>query len=282
MFTYQIKNPKEAFINIEIREGEFAGKVLKSNELQPCMDLTCSCGNIYFADEAEQVFALDVANNNILRYTETEAIDSSKDTYLKSLENEVKDEQWGELNAFFKDLKGMASEVADADKIEANFANYKKVLQESQMVSYFEVLPWSFDFNLEIEGTTYWISDFYCVQPNCMCTSVLLLLSFSYDQEPSLELWYDYKNHEVSMGELDDKKMPVTKIIREIRYTQADKFRQTLSSRHKRMTIFFNNFLKRNKIAPTMKSPIIGGNDVGRNEPCPCGSGKKYKNCHGA
>jgi len=21
---------------------------------------------------------------------------------------------------------------------------------------------------------------------------------------------------------------------------------------------------------------------VGRNEPCPCGSGKKYKNCHGA
>ena len=21
--------------------------------------------------------------------------------------------------------------------------------------------------------------------------------------------------------------------------------------------------------------------DVGRNDPCPCGSGKKYKNCHG-
>jgi preprotein translocase subunit SecA len=21
---------------------------------------------------------------------------------------------------------------------------------------------------------------------------------------------------------------------------------------------------------------------IGRNEPCPCGSGKKYKNCHGA
>lgn len=22
--------------------------------------------------------------------------------------------------------------------------------------------------------------------------------------------------------------------------------------------------------------------DVGRNDPCPCGSGKKYKRCHGA
>ena len=25
--------------------------------------------------------------------------------------------------------------------------------------------------------------------------------------------------------------------------------------------------------------PAIVGNKVGRNEPCPCGSGKKYKNC---
>jgi len=24
------------------------------------------------------------------------------------------------------------------------------------------------------------------------------------------------------------------------------------------------------------------GRKVGRNEPCPCGSGKKYKHCHGA
>lgn len=24
-----------------------------------------------------------------------------------------------------------------------------------------------------------------------------------------------------------------------------------------------------------------GGKKIGRNEPCPCGSGMKYKNCHG-
>ncbi|MEQ5995293.1 preprotein translocase subunit SecA [Staphylococcus saccharolyticus] len=27
--------------------------------------------------------------------------------------------------------------------------------------------------------------------------------------------------------------------------------------------------------------PIVKGDQVGRNAPCPCGSGKKYKNCHG-
>ena len=27
--------------------------------------------------------------------------------------------------------------------------------------------------------------------------------------------------------------------------------------------------------------PVAGGAKVGRNDPCPCGSGKKYKKCHG-
>jgi preprotein translocase subunit SecA len=28
--------------------------------------------------------------------------------------------------------------------------------------------------------------------------------------------------------------------------------------------------------------PVTVGEKVGRNDPCPCGSGKKYKRCHGA
>jgi len=30
------------------------------------------------------------------------------------------------------------------------------------------------------------------------------------------------------------------------------------------------------------EAPLQGGEEVGRNDPCPCGSGKKYKKCHGA
>ncbi|MCI2948143.1 preprotein translocase subunit SecA [Staphylococcus caledonicus] len=29
------------------------------------------------------------------------------------------------------------------------------------------------------------------------------------------------------------------------------------------------------------KQPVVKGDKIGRNDPCPCGSGKKYKNCHG-
>ena len=28
-------------------------------------------------------------------------------------------------------------------------------------------------------------------------------------------------------------------------------------------------------------APIKAGNKIGRNDPCPCGSGKKYKKCWG-
>ena len=34
--------------------------------------------------------------------------------------------------------------------------------------------------------------------------------------------------------------------------------------------------------APVPKTPVAAAADVGRNDPCPCGSGKKYKKCHGA
>ncbi|KAF0132887.1 MAG: secA, partial [Methylocystaceae bacterium] len=34
-------------------------------------------------------------------------------------------------------------------------------------------------------------------------------------------------------------------------------------------------------VARDATNPATWGK-VGRNEPCPCGSGKKYKHCHGA
>ena len=33
--------------------------------------------------------------------------------------------------------------------------------------------------------------------------------------------------------------------------------------------------------SPAKQEPVKAGPKVGRNDPCPCGSGKKFKNCHG-
>jgi preprotein translocase subunit SecA len=36
-----------------------------------------------------------------------------------------------------------------------------------------------------------------------------------------------------------------------------------------------------NDPTPVKQEPVKVGPKIGRNDPCPCGSGKKYKNCHG-
>ncbi|RYD52323.1 MAG: preprotein translocase subunit SecA [Sphingobacteriales bacterium] len=36
------------------------------------------------------------------------------------------------------------------------------------------------------------------------------------------------------------------------------------------------------EIPETKREPVTADPKIGRNDPCPCGSGKKYKNCHGA
>jgi len=35
------------------------------------------------------------------------------------------------------------------------------------------------------------------------------------------------------------------------------------------------------EVSDTSRSVISPKSEVGRNDPCPCGSGKKYKRCHG-
>ena len=39
--------------------------------------------------------------------------------------------------------------------------------------------------------------------------------------------------------------------------------------------------LSTNSGEPKSRMPVRADKKVGRNDPCPCGSGLKYKNCHG-
>ena len=39
--------------------------------------------------------------------------------------------------------------------------------------------------------------------------------------------------------------------------------------------------LSTNSTQEQKRQPVHVEKKVGRNDPCPCGSGKKYKNCHG-
>ncbi|MBQ7222461.1 MAG: SEC-C domain-containing protein, partial [Bacteroidales bacterium] len=58
--------------------------------------------------------------------------------------------------------------------------------------------------------------------------------------------------------------------------TEAQEKRTDMSSMQANKPDLLNN-----NVEPRSNAPIRVEKKVGRNDPCPCGSGKKYKNCHG-
>ena len=68
-----------------------------------------------------------------------------------------------------------------------------------------------------------------------------------------------------------------------------DYFDEMLSNQNERVlkTLFNIKLVSENNNSTTSKKQIpeprrIITKKIGRNEPCPCGSGKKYKQCHGS
>jgi preprotein translocase subunit SecA len=55
---------------------------------------------------------------------------------------------------------------------------------------------------------------------------------------------------------------------------------QHLVASHEEMGQFGEAKTPEEKKAPAVEK--VTGERVGRNDPCPCGSGKKFKKCHGA
>jgi len=63
---------------------------------------------------------------------------------------------------------------------------------------------------------------------------------------------------------------------------QSETLPQNAEYRGAEEGVFFqglNDF--QTKESAVAQKPISAGPKIGRNDPCPCGSGKKYKKCHG-
>ena len=64
--------------------------------------------------------------------------------------------------------------------------------------------------------------------------------------------------------------------------SESSQKRQALNYKGAQEVEQFSAAKKSDESSAEKPSPIINKDKVGRNEPCPCGSGKKYKKCHGA
>lgn len=128
-----------------------------------------------------------------------------------------------------------------------------------------------------LDGTTYLADDYYCVTPGCQCGEVKV--SFhrvaGSEVEPSLgdvSVTLPGCDHPAFESAPEDRAL-VQELWR--RFTARHEVRRLFSARTKTMQSVGVELFKRR--APS--APHVAPPSVGRNDPCPCGSGKKYKKC---
>ncbi|HIU10650.1 MAG TPA: preprotein translocase subunit SecA [Candidatus Avidehalobacter gallistercoris] len=85
-----------------------------------------------------------------------------------------------------------------------------------------------------------------------------------------------YKNEAFDMFEamIADIQLNVSRLIQRVEVVEAPKEHKNLVASHGGKTAD-------GKAAPKKKTPVHAEPKIRRNDPCPCGSGKKYKNCCG-
>ena len=81
---------------------------------------------------------------------------------------------------------------------------------------------------------------------------------------------------------LDSVKNEVTKILMTVRIQSNEQLEQAADALETRGESISNvTYSAPNESGEVQTTPAVTVPQVGRNEPCPCGSGKKYKHCHG-
>ena len=175
------------------------------------------------------------------------------------------------------DFKNQITEKADIDSIEG-FFDYEAVERDGLMYEYNSVLPYGNQMLVNINGEDYTIFDQYCLLPKCSCTDTsLTIVSVEETNETAEELCsvtLKYGKKKWGIAEGASSPIALGAIRSAIEEQNADFYNQ-LHLRHKKLKAIYLNCRQKN-FPPVQPVTAL---KVGRNDPCPCGSGKKYKKC---
>ena len=131
----------------------------------------------------------------------------------------------------------------------------------------------------KFEGKTYWIYDYYCMHAACHCDDVYL--KFIEEDENSkatgrhFGVRKSFKNGEMV---IEDRNLPEQKAneVAAEALNYSPEVVELFKQRYAQMKLEGHNIITKES-----KKPIVNENVIGRNDPCTCGSGKKYKKCCG-
>jgi SEC-C motif len=281
MITYDLDSIEEPYLKIKFEQGQFAGQRIHFDEFATCGFATCTCYNLHLSD-GERTFLFQVDEQSVTALAEEDM------AFAEAIEAELNDEVWDELYEVFTLEKGLECDLTPISKVTNNFSEteYDGVLRDGTMLFYNEVFPHAMDFHVIVDEIEYDLMDLYCLNPSCNCNKVILQVINDEYEEPLFTVVYNIKQNTFKLD--NEEKVIVSNekvgaILTEIKkeFTEPKIKGISYADRYTRMRTVFKDFLVRNGILQNYHPKTRLGIAIGRNDDCPCGSGKKYKKCCG-
>lgn len=279
------KNSETETIEIEIQNGDVTKRYVCS--FNSCDNPVCTCGSVHL-----QLFPVEQEYPEDPGFFRSVAIDILQKKLDYEDENEIHEEQLRFANAFISSMdnsdfqflwneffayKNRLTEKATVDSLDTLF-DYEEVEKNGLMSTYNDVLPYGDYLMVSINGQNCIVYDQYCLLSACPCSdahlSVFLADEYNIPGEELYSVSVDYMRKKWGKPEEGTETVNV-KTLRSALEEQIPDIYKRLYNRHMKLKSIYSHSKKRHY----KHVPEVHSSQVGRNDPCPCGSGKKYKKC---
>ena len=251
-----------------------------------CDNPVCTCGTVYMGftpygiedrDRPVPTYQVDIdVIHRKLAFKDEKNVSNENLTFAQLLFSRMDEADFEFLWKSHIAYKNEITEKADIKQIETEF-DFHEVEENGLMYMYNDVLPYGDPLYVRFKDRSCAIFDQYCLLPKCSCTDATLTLVAEGDDSAKegkelCTVAVNYRNKQ--WAEVRESALSVD--IEAVRSAVEDEIPDLytrLPKRHLKLKAIYANCKKRH-FKQQVKSPKIG-----RNDPCPCGSGKKYKKC---
>lgn len=153
----------------------------------------------------------------------------------------------------------------------------KETVKKGLTVGYSELFEVKKPLRFNIDGKQYLMEDHYCIDPKCECHQVIVHFILDHPKENDYQhlfsIHYSLRDNKYSFSNDEQCSEEYENLVNYVFNKRSD-LDDLFKSRYKAVKEQGKRYIKE-------RNQPVKSNKVGRNEPCPCGSSKKYKNCCG-
>jgi hypothetical protein len=218
-----------------------------------------------------------------LAYTKDQIYSPAESHFAKNFINQLSNDDYLMLHQEYLALKLYLTETTDIDSINVDFPvdEIGDIEYHGLMVVYKDVFPFGLVFQVNISGQDYAVFDQYCVKRGCSCSEPVLSFVLMKNNKPTRKEFIvcsvNYKNRLWKIRDSAAKNANENTLaaVRKAVVGKYPEIYSVLNKRHNQLRRIYANFIRRYEKSRQQIAAV----KIGRNEPCPCGSGKKYKYC---